>query len=207
LATPATEPFTAAIHLASVNEIRRVRLLSMAQAGAEHRQRWPGAGEARLARPTQHDRAGRDGGHAECYAPVEVFAEGEPRQQGSEHAFRVQQQRGAGSRHAGQAEHQQHRPDDAAGDYRAGEPERIPRRQAHRRRPPECAIQRQPEARAEVEQARQQPRAHGVEQPFRQRGTRAEQQRGAERGGDSGMTKGVVDGHLPRFRWSAMLQE
>ena len=64
-----------------------------------------GAGRA-VDRCRQGSRIVHDGDHPQSDAPVKILSENEPRQQGGQHPFRVEQERRARRRHPGQTEHQ-----------------------------------------------------------------------------------------------------
>jgi len=151
------QPLIDAIQVAPVSDTLRVRLLSMPQ--AKQAPSTASAGQ----RPTNRAWPGHDGRHAQRDAAVDILLEGEPSQQRGEHPFGVEQQRSTGRRHAGQAQHQEHRADDAAGSDRAGKPQQPIARQRHGRCADDPTVERETDSGTEIEQAGQQPRVDRVQ--------------------------------------------
>jgi len=104
---------------------REIVVDAPSQARAEYCHRWPDPRESHIARPREDHSPRHDGGHSQRDPAIEVLSKHEPRQQRRECTFRVQQQGGAGSGHARQPEHQQHRACDTACQYGAGEPQDL----------------------------------------------------------------------------------
>ena len=126
LTAPATRPLTSAICTGSAAESLRVRLLSMPQArqapAISKRRRDRGR-----PRPPCQDSStapARIGEGARQQAAVDILAEDQPGDRHRGEALEIEQQ-GRRRIGAGEAEHQQQRPDHAAGEHDGGEPGQV----------------------------------------------------------------------------------
>jgi hypothetical protein len=137
----------------------------------------------------QHDPTRDDGRHAPRDAAIEVFLEDEPREQRSEHALQIQDERGRGRVRLAQAEHEQERPDRATGDDGSEQPAHV-----CASRPGDACLtarsdadsqqRQQAQAGTQVEKPGEKQGRHFTDKLFRQRRTEAEENRRAQRGPD-----------------------
>jgi hypothetical protein len=139
--------------------------------------------------PGQEHGAGEDRERPGEEPAVHVLSEQQPGDPHGRQGFEVQEQRGAGGVGAGEAEHQQQRPDGAADQDHQRQPRQVAaaqrslgRREGGARR----ADRGEADAGAEVEQAGHHPRIDLAEQQLGEGRAGAEQEGGEERERDAG---------------------
>eukprot|EP01136_Pigoraptor_vietnamica_P017957 Opistho-1_new@63850 len=154
------------------------------QAGTQHGKRRPPCITAPhcavLSRPRQHGAADHDGQHPQRDPAVEILLEGKPSEQRRHHALCVQQQRHMCGGQPGQTQHQQDGPDHTSSHDGTDQPAALRGSKAHGWRPPQYPHRPQAQARAQVEQAGEQPGAGLSQQELGQGGAGAEQDGGSQ---------------------------
>jgi CHAT domain-containing protein/tetratricopeptide (TPR) repeat protein len=153
--------------------------------------------------PGQHDRADGDGRHAGRDPTIDVLAEDEPGEQRREDALQVQEERAVRGRAPREPEHEQHRPNDSAGQDRGAEPRPVPARQGRlvrpvpRHRSPSGQEQPERDPGPEVQKSREEPGIGHAYQRLRRRRAQSEQEGGGKRQRDGDAAVGEVGGtHL-----------
>src|ERR1044071_2124911 len=146
-------------------------------ARAAPRQPVPRRAKAPFAGPRKHHGTGDDQSHPERDAPVEVLPEDEPGEERREHRLGIEQQRRAGRGHARQPPHEEHRSKHAAAQDRAREPAPLASSKARAFAATQHKQKCEPDAGAEVKEAREKPRIDFAEQQLGERRACAEEQR------------------------------
>jgi hypothetical protein len=119
------------------------------------------------------------------------LAKQEPREERGEDALEVEQQRCRRGRRQGESQHQEYRAEDAAECNRAGEPRgvavRRPRDSLATRtgHAPRCQHDREPDARARIQEPGQHDRRHFADETLGERRAGAEQHGGEQRKGNT----------------------